>query len=210
MIGLYIATEDSLSEAVAHRLIEAENKGMHVAVSMGRKGNGYLKNILPSLTKIARSIPVLLLTDLDRVECPAILIENWCRVSDLPTMMLFRVAVRETEAWLLSDREGFAQFSGVPLHRIPLNPESLNDPKDVLLNLVRRYGRRNIKADIVPKRGSTAKVGLAYNQALCSFTQGGWSLDRASQTADSLNRARRRIHELRLQLEQGQQETGTK
>ena len=210
MIGLYIATEDPLSEAVANRLIEAENKGMHVAVSMGRKGNGYLRSNLTSLTKIARSVPVLLLTDLDRVECPAILIENWCRVQDLPTMMLFRVAVHETEAWLLSDREGFAEFSGVPLHRIPLNPESLSDPKDFLINLVRRFGRRDIKADIVPERGSTAKVGFAYNQALCNFTHRAWSLDRASQTADSLNRARRRIHELRLRLEQGQQKTDTK
>ena len=116
-------------------------------------------------------------------------------------MMLFRVAVRETEAWLLADRQGFAQFSGVPLHRIPENPEMLADPQMSLLNLVKKYGKRTVKADILPERGSAARVGLVYNQALCSFVQESWSPDRAAKVAGSLNRTRRRLREMRLLLE---------
>ncbi|MCX5846268.1 MAG: DUF4276 family protein [Deltaproteobacteria bacterium] len=204
MTGVYIATEDALSEAVADRLIEEENRGIYVAVHLGRKGNDYLKRELRQFKKIARYIPVLLLTDLDRIECPTALIDDWRGRMVLPETMLFRVSVRETEAWLLADREGFAQFSGVPLIRIPNHPESLVDPKEALLNLVRRYGRRSVKADILPARGSTARIGLAYNQALCGFVQESWSLERAAQAADSLDRARRRLHELRLRLEHHQ------
>lgn len=201
MIGVYVATEDPLSEAIADRLIQDENQGMEVKVRMGRKGNGYLRKNLLSFNEIARSYPVLLFTDLDRVECPMDLIEDWRGRTVLQDRLLFRVAVRETEAWLLADREGFAEFSGVPVHRIPPQPELLDDPKETLLNLVRRYGKkRTVKVDILPERGSTAKVGLAYNQSLCGFVQGSWSLDRAAQSADSLNRARHRLHELHLNL----------
>lgn len=201
MIGVYLATEDPLGEAVAERLVQEENQGIRIAVRMGRKGNGYLRRNIKDFNEIARSAPVLLFTDLDRIECPMALIEDWHGKAVLRDMLLFQIAVRETEAWLLADREGFAAFSGVPIHRIPLQPESLNDPKEILINLIRRYSKkRAIKADILPEKGSTAKVGLAYNQALCRFVRESWSLERAAQYADSLDRARRRIHELRIKL----------
>lgn len=204
MIGVYVVTEDPVSEAVAERLVQEENQGMRITVRMGRKGNGYLRQNIKRFNEIASSIPVLLFTDLDRIECPMALIEDWRGKTVLRDMLLFRIAVRETEAWLLADREGFAEFSGIPIHRIPLQPESLDDPKEVLINLIRRYGKkRAVKADILPQKGSTAKVGLAYNQALCRFVQDSWSLERASQCADSLNRARRRLHELRIKLRTG-------
>ena len=76
MKGVYIATEDALSEAVAERLILEENYGLTIVGRLGRKGNDYLMQKLPSLTKLACSIPVLLLTDLDRSECPAALIQK--------------------------------------------------------------------------------------------------------------------------------------
>ncbi len=197
-MDVYVAVEDALSEAVAQRLIEDENQGMTVSVSVGRRGNSYLKQNLSSYAVIARTIPLLLLTDLDRGACPAELINEWRGKRSLPRRMLFRVAVREIEAWLLADREGFAGFSGVPLHRIPEQPELLDDPKETLLNLVRRYGKRTVKEDILPQRTSTARVGLAYNQALCGFVRQSWSPERAAPVAESLRRARQRIHELRL------------
>jgi hypothetical protein len=200
MTGVYIATEDALSEAVAERLILEENNGLHVGVRVGRKGNTFLRMKLPQFKEIACSIPVFVLTDLDLVECPACLIEEWRGRLKLPSNLLLRVAVRETESWLLADREGFADFSGVPLHRIPEQPETLVNPKETLLNIVRRYGKRAVKADILPERGSTARIGLSYNQALCGFVKDIWSPDRAAMVADSLHRTRDRLHELRLSL----------
>jgi hypothetical protein len=204
MTGFYVATEDALSEAVAERLILEENYGLFVMVKLGRKGNDYLRRNFPAFTKIAQSIPFLLLTDLDRAKCPADLIPKWYKTKERPKRMLFRVVVREIEAWLLADRQGFAQFSGVPPRRIPEHPESLEDPKVALLNLVRRYGKKSVKADILPEKGSTARVGFVYNQALCAFVQEAWSPDRAEMIAESLKRARKRLHEMRLSLERCQ------
>ena len=201
MTAIYLASEDALAEAIADRLIEEENEGMYVAVHVRRNGNGYLRKTLSRFVKISYRIPVLLLTDLDRYACPVGLIDDWRGNIVFPHTMLFRVAVREAEAWLLADREGFAQFSGVPLDRIPDHPELLGDPKEVLLNLVRRYAKRTVKADVLPEKGSTAKVGLAYNQALGTFVQTSWSPKRAGEVAESLKRTRQRIHELRLDLE---------
>lgn len=200
MVGLniYVATEDVLSEAVAERLVEEENQGMAIAVRLGRGGNTYLRDKLPSFVSIANTFPLLLLTDLDRGACPADLIDQWLAARTLPRNLLFRVVVREIEAWLLADRGGFAEFAGIPIHRIPENPELLDDPKATLLNLVRTHGKRGIREAILPKRNSTAKIGLMYNQALCGFVRESWSPDRASEIADSLRRAIRRIHELRL------------
>jgi hypothetical protein len=196
MTDLYIATEDELSEAVADRLVLDANHGLRVAVRIRRQGNGYLRKKFLDLAKIAYKIPVLLLTDLDRIDCPPTLLANWRGERMLPEGMIFRVAVREIEAWLLADREGFSRFTGVQLDKVPQYPESLDDPKQTLLSLVRRYGNRDIKDGILPERGSSAKIGYAYNQTLSRFVQDAWSVTNASRNADSLDRACRRLHEL--------------
>lgn len=114
MTELYLATEDALSEAVAERLVKDANQGLQVVVRMGRKGNGYLKQKLPELVMLANSIPVFMLTDLDWVECPATLIADWTAGKGIPRTMMFRVAIREVEAWLLADREAFSDFVTAP------------------------------------------------------------------------------------------------
>ncbi len=195
MTEIYIATEDALSEAVADRLVEEANPGLCVAVRMGRKGNGFLKQKLFDLNETARSIPVLLLTDLDRIECPPTLIGNWWSGRILANGMIFRVVVREIEAWLLADREGFAKLSGAPVGKVPHMPELLDDPKSALLNLVARYGNRRLKDELLPAKGSHASVGFGYNQTLSQFVRKSWSVARAAENASSLERVRRRLRE---------------
>jgi hypothetical protein len=200
MTALYIATEDALSEAVLERLIQEVNQGLRVAVRMGRKGNSYLKKKFSGLLKTAQAVPVLLLTDLDRIECPPSLIRGWRGKSVFPEGLLFRVAVREIEAWLLADRKGFAHFSGIPLDKMPLEPETLIDPKRELLRLIRKYGERDLKNAILPESGSSAMVGFGYNQALVRFVWGSWSVEKAAANAESLARTCRRIRELSLRV----------
>lgn len=198
MTEIFIATEDALSEAVADRLILEVNQGLRVAVRMGRKGNSYLRNKFAGLVATARAIPVLLLTDLDRIDCPPTLIADWRGGHVLPDGLLFRVAVREIEAWLLADREGISDFIGVPKDKVPSSPEALADPKQTLLTLVRRYGNRQIKAGILPDRGSSAKIGLGYNQTLAHFVRESWSVARAAENAESLRRTCQRLRELSI------------
>lgn len=197
MTDLYLATEDPLSEAVADRLVLEIGSGLQVAVRMGRQGNGYLRKKLPELIRLAYKVPVFLLTDLDRCQCPIALITSWDSQSTFPATMLFRVAVRETEAWLLADREGFSAFSGVASSKIPPFPETLDDPKRELLNLVSRYGRKSIKQEILPAEGAMAKVSSGYNSTLSAFVKETWDPARAATRADSLARARTRLNDLR-------------
>lgn len=197
---LYIATEDVLSEAVAARLVTEVGGGLCVAVRMGRKGNGYLRLKVLELARTARSIPVLLLTDLDRDACPPGLIDSWIGRRELPENMLFRVAVREIESWVLADRMGFSRYFSVPIEKMPRDPESLDDPKQVLLALIRRYGNRIVKANMLPERGTMVAIGLGYNETLMRFVQELWSVNRAAACAESLARAYHRLWEMGLRV----------
>jgi hypothetical protein len=76
------------------------------------------------------------------------------------------------------------------------NPESLDDPKQMLMRLIRRYGYRKIKVDVLLDRGSPAKIGLGYNRILSQFVRENWSPVRAAKNADSLARTCLRLHEL--------------
>lgn len=195
MTGIYLATEDPLSEAVAERLVLEANQGLRVAVRLPKSGFGYLKRELPKLAKLANNVPVFLCTDLDRVACVPSLIADWRGRLNIPDNLLFRVAVRETEAWLLADRESFAEFSGAPLNKIPVNPETLDDPKQALLTLIRRHGSRDLQADILPAPTAKAKVGTGYTR-LSQFVTESWSVKQAAANADSLNKALCRLREL--------------
>jgi hypothetical protein len=99
MTPIYIATEDVLSEAVADRLVSDANQGLEVYGRMGRRGNAYLRKRLPEHAKVARTFPVFMLTDLDRIECSPKLKTQWLGMLRLPNRFLFRVAVRGVEAW---------------------------------------------------------------------------------------------------------------
>ena len=195
-MDIYLAIEDILSEAVAKKLLEASGFDFQIQHSFCKQGNGYLKSNLEKFRKIAQTTPVLLLTDLDNEDCAPNLIRRWLGKKTVPNSLLFRVAVRETEAWLLADAEGFAAFSGVPPNKIPQDVESMPDPKSKLIELVRHYGNRSVKADIVPEPGVIAKVGLAYHAALCTFVSEHWSPERAERVTDSLARTRLSITEL--------------
>lgn len=195
VVDLYLVTEDAISEAIGERLVAEVGGGLNIVVRMGNKGNGYLKTKLAELGRVARACPVLMLTDLDSTECPPSLIRSWFGNRSPCVNMMFRVAVREVEAWLLADQEAFSEFTGVPFNKLPRNPETLNDPKRTILQLVKRYGRKSIKQDVLPAPGVNAIRGLGYNQAFCRFTHDIWSPERASASSESLMRARNRLAE---------------
>ena len=198
MRPIYIATEDEVSEAVAERLVDEVNDDLFISVRMRRGGNSYLRAKLPGLVGTAEKFPVFLLTDLDRLPCPSALIAQWCGALALPESLVFRVAVREVESWLLADNQAFAEFFGVPGHRLPAAPETLADPKRELMTLVRRHGRRAVKQHILPDRRSTAAIGPGYSALLATFVRELWEPARAATRSESLARARMRLGELPL------------
>ena len=190
-----IATEDELSEAVAVRLVNRAFGNERVGNRLGRKGNGYLIKKLPSLRQMANREPVLILTDLDDIDCAPTLVQRWSAGQAFPENLLLRVAVRETEAWLLADRNGIAELLDISPNKIPLDPENLPEPKQFLLRLAHN-AKREVRSELITTRGAVAAQGLGYNRLLSSFVATKWQLEDAIDCSASLSKAAARLQEL--------------
>ena len=191
--SIVVAVEDPLSEAVALRLLALN--GLKAANSLVLGGASKLQTRAERLNQAARKVPVFLLTDLDtRRRCPASLVENWIHTPS--AKMLFRVAVMEVECWLLADSVGFTRFAKLQTDRIPKNVDrEVDDPKRLLVNLIRKSRDVRLRRDVVPADGSTAQVGLAYNQRLSDFVVNLWNPEEAASRSASLARAMDRMKE---------------
>lgn len=192
-----LATEDALSEAIGQRLVKDSAGQLSVALLLRRDGFGYLKSKIRNFCELARRMPVLLITDLDNEQCPMTLIGTWSRHDVVPDQLMFRVAVRQIESWLLADREGLASFLTVSVQRLPGNPDDLTDAKRFLLQLASRAPRQ-IRDELVADPDATAAQGLGYNALLSSFVRSRWNPSRAARRSDSLARARSRLTELAM------------
>lgn len=185
-IPLNLVFEDEISEFVMVKLAE-ESKKYFVANSYSEGGFGYIKKNIGGFNEAARGCPFFVLTDLDTVNCAPTLIEDWLGESVHPNL-IFRIAVREVEAWILADVEGFSKFTGISATNFRDNTEEIADPKAELLQLVKRCRIRKIREDILPKN-EFASVGPNYNGRLGEFVMKHWSISRAMKRSDSLRRA---------------------
>ena len=191
-----LATEDELSEAVGKRLLGELHGLLDVGLLLRKGGYGYLRSRIRSFCQLARYEPVLLITDLDSWACPAELRTHWLRGLIQPSTMLIRVAVREVEAWLLADHEAMEVLLGKRCTpKLPAQPDTVVDPKALLLNLARRAARE-IRMDLCFETNSGVRQGIGYNARLSMFVRDVWDPVRASVRSDSLARACRRLTEL--------------
>jgi hypothetical protein len=191
-IPVSLATEDELSEAVLRQLIQHIGAGYCVGGTYRRGGNGYLRKTIQGWNRAARSMPIVILTDLDLEPCPMALLNSWLPEPKHPNLV-FRVAVREVEAWLLADSQALAAYLKVPEQLLPSEPERSLDPKGALVTAARRSRSREIRDCIVPRNDSTAKQGREYNSCLCRFVTKIWDIDAASTRSESLRRAVARL-----------------
>lgn len=180
--------EDMLSETVLRKLLRCSAVDYLVGQTHPANGYGWIKKKIKGLNAAAKGMPYLVLADLDTCECAPVLIRQWLGLPRHPNLLL-RVAVREVEAWVLGCRESFAAFLGVHENRIPANVDEIRDPKEFLVNLARRSRNGDIRLDIVPQDGSTAKVGPNYNGRLISFVEGQWDPTVAKEHSLSLKKA---------------------
>ena len=190
------AVEGSVDEAVLYRLVA--HMGATSGPVYGKKGKPHLRQRIGGYNQAARLSPWVVLVDLDHdADCAPFLLTSW--LPNPVSRMCFRVAVREIEAWLLSDREHLARFLGVAISRIPLNPEAVDDPKRTMVELARHSRRREIREDMVPRAASGRAVGAAYTSQLIEFvgdTAGGWRPEVAATSLDSLDRCLRSLRRL--------------
>lgn len=189
---VYLAAEDLPGLAVGRKLV-AERPKLSIYREENARGCGTLKNKTPNYNQMgAKGFPVIMLTDLDADPCPCGKVVAWLGCT--PSRgFLFRICVREVEAWLLGDREAMADFLKVKLATIPLAPESLADPKAKLIELAQNAPRK-IRVGLTPI--GRAAIGPDYNELLSGFVAEDWSIKRALARVPSLVRARQRIKEL--------------
>lgn len=191
---IYALVEGLTDEAMAHRL--AVTFGHQVGICYGKKGSSWIKNNVGEFNNLATSVPILTLLDFmdANLPCPPEILDKW--LPHRHSKMVFRVVVRELESWLLADREGAANFLGVPLRKIPLTPEKLENPKQALVNLARKSRYSSIRSALVPQQGSTAQVGRSYVSEIIFFISNTWSPERARELSPSLNSCLHRLSEI--------------
>ncbi|MBU7582100.1 MAG: DUF4276 family protein [Nostoc sp. TH1S01] len=187
-IPINLAVEDDLSEAVLREIIRQSQRPFSIGTCLKRGGFGYLKKIIPGINHAANGSPYLVLTDLDTHECPLALITKWLSQPKHPNL-IFRVAVKEVEAWLLADRQAFAQFLTISVDLIPDDLDSVSDPKQLLIELTKKSRKRNLRDAIIPAKNSTAKIGKDYNGQLIQFVNQYWQVELAKAHSRSLERA---------------------
>ncbi len=188
IIPIQLAVEDDLGEAIMTKIFIESGRNYFITACYGKKGNTYLKQKIAGFNSAAKGSPFLVLTDLDNEECAVMLIEEWLHAPKHHNL-LFRVAVREVESWILAHRAAFAKFLGIKQSLIPESIESIPNPKELLILLASKSRYRNLRESIVPAIGSTAKKGPDYNAVLSFFVSNNWSAFEASKHSNSLRRA---------------------
>lgn len=188
MITLNLVFEDELSEFVMQKIIAQFGSKYRVGYSYSGGGFGYIKKGIAGFNAASVYTPFFVLTDLDNHECPIELMNNWLPPEGRNQNLIFRIAVREIESWILSDREGFASFIDISIQNIPRKPDLEPDAKRTLINLVKKSRRRRIKEDIIPRNEYVAQ-GPNYNDRLMEYVLETWDINRAVQNSDSLKRA---------------------
>ncbi len=192
-LEIALVVEDVLSCVVMEKLLTHTGRNYLIKRPLVERGSSNIRRSIPKYLSASHALPHVVLTDLDLAVCAPALRQQWC-VATIPDCMLFRVAVREVEAWLLADRPGFSTFARIPQIKISQAPESLTDPKQELINLVRHSRNRRLAVELVPAQGSSVSIGPMYNERMCGFVRESWNVSEAMNLAPSLQRTVDRLH----------------
>ena len=184
------AVEGIVDEAVVRALLGYAGHAPGTIYVQG--GKSRLLGKLAGFNAAARLSPWLVLVDLNGdAPCAP---EFVTTVMPTPSpQMIFRVAVRQAEAWLMADREELASYLRVSRTLVPNDPETEADAKQAMVNLARGSRDRHVREDMVPTQASGRKTGPNYAGRLIEFATQRWRPDVAAERADSLSRCLQRL-----------------
>jgi Domain of unknown function (DUF4276) len=192
-----LAIEDELSEAIGLKMISRVAPNAELALAPFRRGgNSYLRSNIGKFVSMCRSYSVVMMTDLDHAPCAGALLTNWLGSRTLPANFFLRIAVQEVESWLLADPSAMERLLGDVASKIPENCDSINNPKQLVLQLARRAAR-DVRADLCADPGAMTSQGLGYNRRLCELVREEWDPIRAARRSASLQKACLRLAQLR-------------
>jgi hypothetical protein len=175
---------------------------LSVAAFYGRHGKHNLLKKISGYNAAAKYNPWLTIIDLDQ-DATSVADAEAMWIPAPSALMCFAVAVHEVEAWLMADPIRLAEFLGVSKSRIPGAPESLEDPKQVMIALARASSKRDIRQGLVPRAGSGASVGPTYASDLRVFGMTYWRPRVAAENAESLSLCIGRLEQLADTLRHG-------
>jgi hypothetical protein len=183
MVYATLVVEDILQEAAVHRVLASEGIPVSIYRTIGLLGAGFIDTNVPRLARASAHGRYIVVRDLDRHRCPPELLRSLFGGKP-PEGLLFVVAVREIESWIMADAPSFRRFFS--LSKLDPSPELLDDPKEYLVSLARNSRKRAIRDGVAPR--GTAKVGELYNSILLDFIYNHWKVDRARGRSPSLQR----------------------
>jgi len=186
-----------LDEAVLYRFALEFNFGLEAVYARGGKPS--LLKSLRGFNQAAIHSSWIVMIDLDRdFECAPMASAVWLpKPSD---GMMFNIVVRGLESWLMADREALSDFFSIPKKLIPLAPELEDRPKLVMVNLMRKSSRSDIRREMIPHEGSGREVGRGYTSFLQEYigkvgnrNVAYWNPHRAAKASESLSRCLDRL-----------------
>lgn len=180
--------EDTLTFSVIKRLVNDFSSQISIAQEINAHGFGKIKRDILKYNNAAKQTPFFVITDLDKKECAVTLIRDWFGNNQKETNLIFRVAVREIDAWILADKKGIAKALHISPDIILSDPEKIEDPKGFLMQISKKSKNREIREDFSPK-DSYAHQGPLYNILLTEFVNNDWNLKDAMQHSRSLEKA---------------------
>jgi hypothetical protein len=184
-VVLSAAVEGPSDEVALRRLCELA--GAQLGDVLGRKGKQFILERITGYNHSAKYRHWVVLIDLDDdFPCAGSAIKDW--ISEPATLMCFRIAVRELEAWLLADREEVSRFLNVNQDLVPAFPDGLQDPKLELVNLARHSKTKAIRDDMVPNQSAGQSEGPAYTSRVIEFIATSWRPEIAARSSPSLRR----------------------
>jgi hypothetical protein len=185
--------EGPVDDAVVRRLVQ--EVGHSVGSVHIKNGKPALLEKLAGYNAAARIAPWLVLLDLNGdADCAPRFVDM--HLKSPAEHMMFSVAVKQVEAWLLADRTNLARFLRVSQAKLPTDPESLTHPKRVVVDLARYSRDRRTREEMVPRPGSGRSVGPAYVARMIEFIELVWNPDGAAGQSESLRRCIARLRAL--------------
>jgi hypothetical protein len=185
-LEIIIAVEDIISEYVLRKII-GKNPDLEIGACIRKNGNSYLRSKLDGLNHTAKSRYCIVLTDLDQYSCPPELMENWFTGTKNPKL-LFRVAVREVESWLLADTDHLLRYLHIRRFPSVTDSDAIQDPKQFLMSIAKHSTEKSIREGVPRSESSAATIGPAYNLILSNFVNTQWDVESAALKSESLRR----------------------
>ncbi len=204
MVDIFIVGEDSVTLAILRRLIKDYAPDLTIAREGPVRGS-QLKQKATNYNKLAHSIPVVLLEDLDTEDCAPIARKKLLNGEEQSPDFIINIAVDEAEAWLYADREGLSEYLGVPIDSIPVSTlQRMGGPHQRLevgteiktslhltTSLILKSSSVILKEQILSTDGHCK--GKEYNSAIIPFIETAWNPERARMRSYSLDGSINRI-----------------